>query len=130
MRLFHLVPRDQWRAFIESGADAWAPPSLASEGFVHLSFPDQLTGTLAAHFSAHSTVTLLEVFVEAAEELVIEASRGGADFPHLYRALRRSECLGHWHLTSMDGDWTVPAFGATPADDAPQSSTGVQQPHQ
>ncbi len=125
MRLFHLVPAPDWQAFLASGEADWQPPSLHAEGFVHLSFAEQLSGTLAAHFSAHTSVVLFEVDVAGAQELVIEVSRGGADFPHLYRALARTECLGHWPLEAVAGVWSVPDFGASSAEDVPQRLQGV-----
>ena len=125
MRLFHLVPAPDWQAFLASGEADWQPPSLHAEGFVHLSFAEQLSGTLAAHFGAHTSVVLFEVDVAGAQELVIEASRSGADFPHLYRSLTKAECMGHWPLEARKGAWTVPTLGDTPTEDVPQRVPGV-----
>ncbi len=84
-RLFHLVP-------VADGAPPQSgtleSPSLATEGFVHLSFLDQLQGTLDTHFSGVEKVVVLEIDRESVHaELRFEPSRGGALFPHLYRAL-------------------------------------------
>jgi uncharacterized protein (DUF952 family) len=125
MRLFHLVPTPDWHTFLASDEPEWKPASLATEGFIHLSFAEQLPGTLAAHFGAHTSVVLLEVAVADAQELVIEASRSGADFPHLYRSLTKAECMGHWPLEACEGAWTVPTLGVTPTEDVPQRVPGV-----
>jgi uncharacterized protein (DUF952 family) len=123
-RLFHLVQPKGWA---EADRDApWAPSSLASEGFVHLSFPHQLLGTLDAHFDGTDELWLFEVDPESvADDLVLEASRGGALFPHLYRALGREEVLGHWRLTrALDGAWSLPLWGPSADADGPRRVPG------
>ncbi len=107
-RLFHLALPGPWRS-AEPAAD-WAPPSLASEGFLHFSFAEQLAGTLEAHFAGQDEVWLLEIDPNGlGEDLKLEPSRGGADFPHLYRALRRDEILGWWRLVrAADGRLAAP----------------------
>lgn len=96
-RLFHLVLPEAWR--VADPELPWSPPSLASEGFLHLSLADQLPGTLEVHFDGVPEVWLLEVSPEGlGDALVHEPSRGGALFPHLYRALEREEVLRWWGL--------------------------------
>ena len=91
-RLFHCVPADLGP---ELRGEQFAPPSLASEGFVDLSFAHQLAGTLQLHFAGQERVLLLELDPErVADELRLEASRNAEDFPHLYRALRPTDLLG------------------------------------
>jgi 5,8-dihydroxy-2-naphthoate synthase len=95
-RLFHIAPRGAWEAF---EGEAWGPPSLESEGFVHLSFAGQLAGTLGAHFSGAGPLVLLEVDgSHLGQHLRLEASRGGALFPHLYGPLPRASVLRRWDL--------------------------------
>ena len=96
-RLFHFVPGD-----LGELRGTYAPASRAAEGFVHLSFRGQLQGTLDLHFAGVPSVYLLELAPErVAEELRLEPSRGGADFPHLYRALERADALAAWHLEAV-----------------------------
>ena len=114
-RLFHLVPCESW-----SGHEEWRPASLATEGFVHLSFAHQLDGTLAAHFAGAGELFLLEVELEG-DGLVIEASRGGAPFPHLYRALRRGEVVRHWRVRPESGP---PSLGAHAGQDRDRGTPG------
>jgi len=110
-RLFHLVPRAAWEAHLAGGSATWAPPSFASEGFVHLSFAEQLAGTLDVHFARHDAVWLLEVDRErVAPELRLEASRDAALFPHLYRALDEGDVIASWLVERTPGGWQLPAF--------------------
>ena len=90
-RLFHVVPAPAWRAF---AGEVWESDSLSREGFLHLSYADQLADTLAAHFPGDGEVILLEVDPELlGDALVLEPSRGGALFPHLYGPLPRAAIL-------------------------------------
>jgi len=108
-RLFHLVP--------EADASELPPggtldvPSLAAEGFVHLSFAEQLDGTLGAHFGGAVRVALLELDPEAVtQDLRFEASRGGALFPHLYRPLDLGrDVVGRWTLERVGASFGLPA---------------------
>lgn len=94
-RLFHLVPGDQAAEL----RGTYAPASLASEGFVHLSFRAQLQGTLDLHFAGVQRVYVLELEPDRVTgDLRLEPSRGGADFPHLYRALERDDVVAAWCL--------------------------------
>jgi len=120
-RLFHFVAAaDRAHFDATSGAD-WSPPSLASEGFLHLSFAEQLAGTLAVHFASAPEVLLVEVDRPSVEDaLVVEVSRGDEAFPHVYRPLRAGECLRAWRLERAEGGgWTLPVLGATAAEDQP-----------
>lgn len=91
-RLFHVIERSahdrhDWR-------EPWTPPSLAAEGFVHLSCDDQVRDTLAVHYRDAHEVVLLELDpLRVNDAVVFEASRGGALFPHLYRALESTDVL-------------------------------------
>ena len=96
--MFHLVPQSLWG---ELRGSSFQPPSLAAEGFIHLSFAHQLAGTLEVHFAGQEEVLLLELVGSGlGPELRIEASRGGQDFPHLYRPLLREDLLQAWRLRS------------------------------
>lgn len=117
-RLFHLGDPEALVAASERGDADWRPPSLAAEGFVHLSFAPQLAGTLAAHFGSAERLWLLEVEL-ASPGLRVEPSRGGADFPHLYRALAWREVVRAWALERVKRSWGLPLLGETPALDDP-----------
>lgn len=95
-RLFHLAFSEPWQAWSEG---AWAPPSFATEGFLHLSFAEQLQGTLDTHFAHRPALILAEVdAARIGAHLRLEPSRGGALFPHLYAPLAREAVLRTWEL--------------------------------
>jgi len=60
-------------------------PIDAKDGYMHFSTADQLAETLQLHFAGQGDLVLLAVrSADLGEDLVWEASRGGALFPHLY----------------------------------------------
>jgi len=74
---------------------AYAPARTAShfdgmpidvrDGYIHFSSADQLSETLRLHFAGQDGLVLLAVrSADLGDDLVWEASRGGALFPHLY----------------------------------------------
>ena len=120
-RLFHLVPTPAWDAHRAAGTDPWTAPGFAKEGFLHLSFADQLQGTLEVHFAGVDGVTLLEVNPQAvAADLRLEPSRAGALFPHLYRPLRADDLLRRFDLVRGSEGLRAPTFGDDPSGDSPR----------
>jgi len=83
MTLLHLVSAADWEAMVVDGA--YRPPSLAAEGFVHLSAPDQVAAT---HARFHAEVQdLLVVSIDGTalgDALVWEDLLGHGEFPHCY----------------------------------------------
>lgn len=91
--VFKLLRAAEWAAFEASGSFAGSPDDLR-DGYIHLSAADQVDGTFAKYFTGEAGVVRLTLDADAlGEALRWEASRGGALFPHLYRALRRDEVV-------------------------------------
>jgi uncharacterized protein (DUF952 family) len=84
VRIFHIIGAADWASAETSGT--YAPESLASEGFVHFSFADQVAATANRYYRAEPQLQLIEVestLVEA--ELIVEDLIGsGTEFPHVY----------------------------------------------
>ena len=101
--LGHIVTPAEWAA--ARGRTAVAPPSLAAEGFVHLSMPDHLPASADRHYRGAGDLLALGV---DADRLTAElrwehvASRGEV-FPHLYGPL------------NLDAVVAVAALTETPA---------------
>ncbi len=83
--LFHLVDPQVWAAT----RDDYRPPSLGREGFVHLSFADQVADTANRHYANAPALVVLEVDpARLSAEVKLEDSYGaGRSFPHLYGPL-------------------------------------------
>ncbi|MFC3058132.1 DUF952 domain-containing protein [Paenirhodobacter populi] len=93
MVIYKIFRRPEWNAFRDAGETLGAPVDLA-DGFIHFSTSAQVTETAAKHFAAESDLVLVAVDPDRlGPALKWEPSRGGALFPHLYRALRLDEVL-------------------------------------
>lgn len=76
------------------------PATRGAEPFVHASFTAQLAGTLQVHFEGVPRVVLLRLDRAAlGERLVIEPSRDGMDFPHVYGEIEAGDVLERVEIT-------------------------------
>ncbi|MCV6596886.1 MAG: DUF952 domain-containing protein [Mangrovicoccus sp.] len=99
MVIYKIFRTSEWDALCAAGETAGAPVDLA-DGYIHFSAAGQLRETAAKHFAGLDDLVLAQVDGEAlGAALAWEQSRGGALFPHLYRALRRDEVIAHSPLT-------------------------------
>lgn len=110
MLIYKVLRLDEWEAFAQAGVTDGAPVDRR-DGFVHFSTAAQLPATLAKHFAGERALMLLAVPAERlGPALRWEPSRGGQDFPHLYRPLRRADVA--WSRALADGpDGPVPPAG-------------------
>ena len=96
--ILHIVSSDDWDA--AQAAGLYTPPSLASEGFIHLSTPEQVLRTAGRFYAGRSD--LLVVWVDPTlltPELRYEqpppSDPGAAElFPHLYGPLELEAVIG------------------------------------
>lgn len=93
MLIYKILRRPEWDDFRAKGQTFGAPVDLA-DGFIHFSAAPQLAETAARHFADQSDLVLVAFDPERlGSALKWEPSRGGALFPHLYRALMMSEVV-------------------------------------
>ena len=103
--VFHLVRPAEWPA-----AGWYRPASLANEGFVHLSFADQLLGSANRHLPDADELLAIELDpVAVGCEIRIEDSYGsGSAYPHAYGPLPVSATVARHPLhRSATGEWTL-----------------------
>ncbi|WP_069883741.1 DUF952 domain-containing protein [Streptomyces luteocolor] len=93
-RLMHLTERALWDAAGESGTYEMSTRgrTLAEEGFIHCSLPDQLRGVAEALYGDYDGPDDLVVLAIDSERLTapvrFEApAPGAAEFPHIYGPL-------------------------------------------
>jgi uncharacterized protein (DUF952 family) len=88
-----LLRADEWATLQASGRFAGSADDLR-DGYIHLSTPDQVAGTLAKWFAGEAGVMAVTFDADAfGADLRWEPARGGVLFPHLYRALRAAEVV-------------------------------------
>lgn len=93
MLIYKIFRRPEWDHLKAAGETRGAPIDLA-DGYIHLSTAAQVAETAARHFADQSDLVLVAVEVEAlGADLRWEPSRGGALFPHLYRAMRMADVV-------------------------------------
>lgn len=80
------------------------------DGYIHLSAPHQLAGTLAKHFRGRSDLVLAAFASgDLGGDLRWEPSRGGELFPHLYAPLPVAAALWVQPLAARgDGSFDLP----------------------
>ena len=109
MLIYKIFRGPEWAALRENGNTPGAPIDV-QDGFVHFSTATQAAETAAKHFAGEDDLFLIAVETDAlGDALKWEVSRGGADFPHLYREMRLSDV--HWAqpLPLEDGKHQFPA---------------------
>lgn len=89
----HVVTVADWEA-ADPGAP-WAPDSLRTEGFVHLSWPHQLDATIARHFPPDADLVVLTVDLDRLScEVRVEDTTGrGEAYPHAHGPLDRASII-------------------------------------
>lgn len=91
--ILHITTRREWEQARATGS--YAPPSLAAEGFVHLSSPAQLAATASRYYAGQRDLVVLVLHPDRIEPGALrwEPSTGGELFPHLYRAIEPAEVV-------------------------------------
>lgn len=83
--LFHLTTREAWERAQRDGR--YEPPSLATEGFIHLSSATQWPATALRYYRGRTHLVLLTIDEARLEGEVRWEMAHGEAFPHLYSAL-------------------------------------------
>ena len=108
MLIYKIFRANEWTALCETGTTSGAPIDLA-DGYIHTSTAQQAAETAAKHFAGVDDLWLAALDPDTFEDdLKWEVSRGGALFPHIYRALRRNEVVWAQPLPLRDGVHVFP----------------------
>lgn len=102
--IYHLVTRSAWE---QAPAEAYRTDSLASEGFIHCSYSEQVAWA-ANRFHAGAT-DLLVVQIDPGQltsPLKVEAAGHGEMFPHIYGPINRAAVVAVLPLKrGSEGKW-------------------------
>lgn len=103
MIIYKIFRAEEWQALQEAGTTQGAPIDV-KDGFVHFSTASQVRETAAKHFAGEQDLMLLALEAESlGDALKWEVSRGGEDFPHLYRDLKITDVLWSRPLPLRNG---------------------------
>jgi uncharacterized protein (DUF952 family) len=115
-RLFHIVSPDAWAAAERAGT--YRPESLKAEGFVHLSFADQVEGVANAIYADRSELQVVELDGDqVSPPVVVEDSyASGTAYPHVYGAVDPAWAVAVHPLRRDGARWVfTPDAGTAPA---------------
>ncbi|MEW2915060.1 DUF952 domain-containing protein [Leisingera sp. JC11] len=108
MLIYKIFRAGEWAALQAAGETPGAPIDVA-DGYVHFSTATQAAETAAKHFAGAEGLTLLACDADAmGDDLKWEVSRGGAEFPHLYRNIRMSDVVWAKPLPLVEGSHQFP----------------------
>jgi len=97
--IVHICSSDDWQ--VAKSAGKYQADSLASEGFIHFSKPEQALDTANRYYDGRKDLQLLWVDpAELVAELRWETSHGDV-YPHLYGSLNLSAVV---HVSSFTPD--------------------------
>lgn len=109
MLIYKIFQADEWRSLRAEKVSQGAPVDLA-DGYIHFSTALQAPETAAKHFAGQDDLMLVAVEVERlGDALKWEVSRGGAEFPHLYREMRLEDVAWAQPLPLLEGEHQFPA---------------------
>ena len=89
MFIYHIVLPEVWERF--KTRPSYQPDSLATEGFIHCSYPSQIEEVLKRYYSGVQKVLILKIDTEKLlSKLVKEPSTNDEMYPHIYGRLNHS----------------------------------------
>lgn len=109
MKIYKIFRAEEWAQLRAEKSTKGAPIDIA-DGYVHFSTAAQAQETADKHFAGAEGLFLLSCdAVAMGDDLKWEVSRGGAEFPHLYRDLRLEDVEWAQPLPLVDGRHQFPA---------------------
>ncbi|WP_298261124.1 DUF952 domain-containing protein [uncultured Litoreibacter sp.] len=105
MNIYKIMTADAWSKFQATSRFTGAQIDL-TDGYIHFSTATQAKETAAKHFTGQTDLWLVWGKAPTDSALKWEVSRGGAEFPHLYRDWELSEVTSAaplaWNGTTHD----------------------------
>lgn len=89
MLIYHIVTPEVWEKHRDE--TEYEAETLATEGFIHCSYRNQLEEVLERYYSHAEKVLILHINTNLlTSKLVSEPSTGGEFYPHIYGTINRS----------------------------------------
>lgn len=108
--LLHIAERKVWAVAVQTGA--YRPGSLAQEGFIHCSLPDQVIAVANALYRGRQGLVLLVIDPAKvpAEIRYEDCYESGQEFPHIYGPLPVEAVVETLEFeTGADGHFSLPS---------------------
>jgi uncharacterized protein (DUF952 family) len=105
--IYHIVSRIDWE---QSAPGPYRAATLATEGFIHCSYRDQVASIANLFYRDHADLIVLVIDPALLTNSLRAEAVGGERFPHVYGPIERSAVVAVQALErSADGDWILPA---------------------
>lgn len=109
MKIYKIFRAEEWAQLRKDKSTLGAPIDVV-DGYVHFSTAAQAQETADKHFAGQDGLFLLGCdSAQMGDDLKWEISRGGAEFPHLYRALKLEDVEWAQPLPLVNGTHQFPA---------------------
>lgn len=104
--IYHIVSRAVWE---QSKSGPYRAESLATEGFIHCSYQDQVARVANLFYRDHADLVVLAIEPGLLTSLVSAEEVDGERFPHVYGPIDRAAVAAvHKLERAADGQWTFP----------------------
>jgi uncharacterized protein (DUF952 family) len=89
MKIYHVILPGVWEEF--KNKELYEAESLATEGFIHCSFENQLDGVLERYYQGIEKVLIMEIDPDKlTSKLVNEPSTNDEIYPHIYGEINKN----------------------------------------
>lgn len=93
MIIYHITNAEAWGS--AGDEEGYKAASLETEGFIHCSFRDQLSGVFERYYRGAGELLILEIDTDRlGTEMRTEPSTGGEDYPHIYGPINKDAVIG------------------------------------
>ena len=110
MLIFHICPQTEWEAAQATGE--YRADSLATEGFIHCSTPEQVLLPANRYFRGREGLILVALETERLQaELRFEEARNAEVYPHIYGPINLDATVKVIPFPpNPDGSFSLPDF--------------------
>ncbi|WP_394821900.1 DUF952 domain-containing protein [Pendulispora albinea] len=116
--LFHILPRADWNAFRAANASAYAPPSLATEGFLHTSYRDKVAESARLYFAPDADLLILRIDPRKLDVPVDIAKTRRGPMPHIRGPIPGAAVCAVVTLADLPGEPDVLDPSEPPSSDS------------
>jgi uncharacterized protein (DUF952 family) len=106
--LLHIAHGDEWERAQVDGV--YRTESLSNQGFIHCSYPQQVTKVANSVYRGHRGLVLLHIDPDRLDSRVVEEDGGGGEpYPHVYGPINLDAVVKVERLEpGDDGSFTLP----------------------
>ncbi len=121
--IFHITPQSSWERAKQDGC--YDSDTLATEGFIHCSTPQQVDRVASAFFKGQKDLVILCIDASKVQSEIRYEPAAGDHYPHIYGSLNLEAVEEVLALPSnADGSFTIPVLPGTALTPNPSPRAG------